>query len=130
MGFLQKLQGASYALFRIIFGALFAIHGAQKIFSFPVAPPVEIERFGQIWIGGVLELALGVLVAAGLFTRVAAFLSCGMMAVAYFQFHKGYELADYKWMPLINGGEMAVMYCFAFLYIACHGGGKASIDRS
>lgn len=128
MGFLQNFQNAIYALFRFILGAMFALHGAQKILGFPVDGP-KLERFSQLWIGGVLELVLGALIAVGLFTRAAAFVASGVMAVAYFQFHKGYVLEGYGWLPIVNQGELAVVYCFAFLYIASHGGGKASIDR-
>lgn len=131
MGFLQKFEGTFYAVMRIIVGALYAMHGSQKLFSFPIPMPGghTAEVGSQIWIGGVLELACGVLVALGLFTRPAAFVASGTMAVAYFQFHKGYELANMKFLPLVNGGEMAVLYCFIFLYIAARGPGRAAVDR-
>lgn len=129
MGSLAKFEGAFYALMRIILGALYAMHGSQKLFGFPIAAPAKFEVFSQIWIGGVLELVCGVLIALGLFTRYAAFVASGTMAVAYFQFHKGYELANMKFLPLVNGGEMAVIYCFVFLYIAARGPGRAALDR-
>jgi putative oxidoreductase len=130
MGSLQKFQAAFYFVLRFVFGAMFALHGAQKLFGFPIDAPIKIERFGQLWFGGVIELACGVLIAVGLFTRFAAILASGTMAVAYFQFHKGYEFDGFKWMPMINGGEAAVMYCLAFLYIAAHGPGRVAVDRS
>jgi putative oxidoreductase len=130
MGSLQKFEGLFYSVMRIVIGALYAMHGSQKLFDFPLAPPHQIPLYSQIWIGGVLELVCGVLVAIGLFTRYAAFIASGTMAVAYFQFHKGYELADKHFLPLINGGEAAVIYCFIFLYIAARGPGRAAIDRA
>jgi putative oxidoreductase len=130
MGSLQKFEGLFYSVMRIVIGALYAMHGSQKLFDFPLAPPMKIPLYSQIWIGGVLELVCGVLVTIGLFTRYAAFIASGTMAVAYFQFHKGYELADKHFLPLINGGELAVIYCFIFLYIAARGPGRAAIDRA
>lgn len=130
MGSLQKFEGLFYSLMRIVLGALFAVHGAQKLFNFPFAPPHAIERFSQAWIGGVIELVCGALMAVGLFTRYAAFLASGTMAVAYFQFHKGYELANNHWLPIVNGGEPAAVYAFVFLYIAARGPGRAALDRS
>jgi putative oxidoreductase len=130
MGFLRRFESAFYTLLRLVAGAMFAIHGTQKLFGFPIDAPAKIERFSQVWVGGVLELLCGVLIALGLFTRYAAFVASGMMAVAYFQFHKGYQLEHFQWMPLVNGGEPAALYCFVFLYIAAKGGGTVSIDRN
>jgi len=130
MGSLQKFEGLFYSVMRIVLGALYAMHGSQKLFDFPLAAPMKIPLYSQIWIGGVLELVCGILIAIGLFTRYAAFIASGTMAVAYFQFHKGYELADKHFLPLVNGGEMAVIYCFIFLYIAARGPGRAAIDRA
>lgn len=129
MDFLQKFQSAFYVAMRFLFGAMFALHGAQKILGFPTAAAHKLAVGSQLWIGGVLELGLGALIAVGLFTRVSAFLASGMMAVAYFQFHKGYVLEHWGWLPIVNQGESAVMYCFAFLYIASHGPGRAAFDR-
>jgi putative oxidoreductase len=132
MGFLQKFEGAFYAVMRIVIGGLFALHGSSKMFNWPTPIPPEhaIQRFSQGWFGGIIELVTGVLVAIGLFTRPAAFLASGTMAVAYFQFHKGYELSNFKWLPPINGGEPAVMYCFIFLFIAARGAGRGGLDKS
>lgn len=132
MGFLQKFEGTFYAVMRIVIGGLFALHGSTKMFNWPTAVPPghAIERFSQAWFGGIIELVTGALVAIGLFTRPAAFLASGTMAVAYFQFHKGYELANLKWLPPVNGGEPAVMYCFIFLFIAARGAGRAALDKS
>jgi putative oxidoreductase len=128
MGSLQKFEAAFYTVLRFVLGAMYALHGTQKLFAFPTEGG-KIERFSQIWIGGVLELGCGVLIALGLFTRGAAIIASGTMAVAYFQFHKGYLIDNFGWLPIVNQGELAVVYCFAFLYIAAHGPGRLSIDR-
>jgi putative oxidoreductase len=116
-----------YAALRIVAGALFAFHGAQKILGWygQFTPP-----FGsQIWIGGIIELVGGALIALGLFTRPVAFLVSGQMAVAYIQFHWKFALAGGMWLPAINKGELAAIYCFLFLFIAAHGsGGLAALD--
>ena len=81
----------------------------------------------QMWIGGMIELVGGVLMAVGLFTRAAAFIASGTMAVAYVQFH--WKLAGgADFFPIVNKGEAALVYCFLFLYFACRGAGRASID--
>jgi putative oxidoreductase len=106
---------------------LFAFHGAQKILGWHghFLPPVG----SQLWIGGIIELVGGLLIAIGLFTRPVAFLAAGQMAVAYFQFHWKLALADGKWLPGVNQGELAVLYCFLFLFIAAHGDGVAALGR-
>lgn len=110
-------------------GLLFLEHGTSKILSFPHpavhqgSPPTELMAFlGQT--SGVLELVGGILVAIGLFTRIAAFLLSGEMAVAYFLVH-----AKMGFYPIDNHGELAVLYCFIFLYLAATGGGPWSLDR-
>ncbi|MCR9244626.1 MAG: DoxX family protein [bacterium] len=110
--------GRAYVLLRFVVGLLFAMHGVQKVFGYLADAPKEM--FTQIWIGGVIELATGALVAVGLFTRWAAFLASGTMAVAYFQFHWPFVFDQSAW-PIVNEGELAVVYCFLFLYIACQG---------
>jgi len=122
-----KLQSLSYVVLRIVSGALFSIHGAQKLLGF-LATKAGPEMWTQKWFGGVIELVCGVLIAVGLFTRPAAFLASGTMAVAYFQFHwKG--AMDSGVFPIVNGGELAVIYCFVFLAICAHGPGMVSLDR-
>lgn len=123
--YLARYTPVAYALLRIITGLLFAIHGAQKILGVLTdkQPPVG----SQMWIGGVIELVCGLLIALGLFTRYAALLASGTMAVAYIQFHwKG--AMDERFFPVVNQGELAVVYCFLFLYIACVGPGRVSVD--
>jgi len=115
------------AVLRIVAGAMFAFHGAQKILGFLATNPQPAVG-SQIWIGGLIELVGGVLIALGLFTRPAALLASGTMAVAYFQFH--WKLATEHWafLPIVNGGELAVLYCFVFLAFAVSGAGALSID--
>src|ERR1043166_5208090 len=109
MGFLGRYTDVIYALFRIIFGLLFASHGAQKILGM-----FGGQKAGEplMMVAGWIELVGGLLIAVGLFAGVAAFICSGLMAAAYFMAHAG----DGFW-PLVNHGETAVLYCFAFLYI-------------
>jgi putative oxidoreductase len=114
-----------YALLRVVAGAMFVFHGVQKVFGVLTEsqPPVG----SQLWVGGLIELLCGAAIALGLFTRPAAFLASGTMAVAYFQFHWKFQFgADF--FPTINGGELAVLYCFLFLYMACRSAGPWSLD--
>ncbi len=115
----------AYSLLRIICGALFAFHGVQKVFGFlsEHQPPV----MSQLWVGGVIELVAGTMIAVGLFTRSAAFLSSGTMAVAYIQFHWKFQF-DSNILPAVNRGELAVVYCFVFLFLACRGAGSWSVE--
>lgn len=124
----SRFEPAAYAALRIVSGALFTFHGVQKIFGWLAtkAPPAVGS---QLWIGGVIELIGGVLIALGLFTRHAAFLCSGTMAVAYTQFHWKLGFAGSQWLPIVNKGELAVVYCFVFLYIWTQGAGVASIDK-
>lgn len=123
---LERLETPVYTALRVIAGLLFLMHGADKLFDlFKPGPEVLTQK----WIGGVIELAGGALIAAGLFTRAAAFLACGTMAVAYFQFHFKFNFADNQWLPMINKGEPAVLFCFLFLYMTVRGAGPISLDR-
>lgn len=118
-------SGQVYAVFRIVIGGLFLQHGAQKLFGVLGGSPGGTPAVGsQMWIGGVIELVCGAAVLVGAGTRWAAFLASGMMAVAYFQFHQPNGA-----LPIQNGGELAVVYCFAFLLIAAKGAGMWSVDR-
>ncbi len=113
------------SILRIMTGLLFMIHGTQKLFAFPAAgpgggPAPLMSQFGFI---GLLELVFGGLIAIGLFTRIAAFLASGEMAVAYFKVH-----APNGFWPIMNQGELAVLYCFVFLYFAFAGPGPWSVD--
>jgi putative oxidoreductase len=123
---LARFTDVAYVLLRVVAGVLFAVHGAQKLFG--VLGGNEPAMWSQKWFGGVIELVGGALIALGLFTRPAAFLASGTMAVAYIQFHWKLDLGEKFW-PVINKGELAVVYCFLFLYIACAGGGRFSLDH-
>ncbi len=123
--FLGRQSENFYAVMRIVLGAAFAFHGLQKLFGIFGAKTAAM--FSQSWFGGLIELVCGALISLGLFTGWAAFLACGTMAVAYIQFHwKGQ--VDRNFWPAINKGELAVVYCFVFLYIAAKGSGKLSLD--
>ena len=125
MNQLARYSDRAYALLRIVAGFMFAFHGAQKILGIlsDFQPPVG----SQIWIGGLIELIGGLMVMVGFKTRWTAFLLSGEMAVAYFQFHWKFRLGP-QFFPAINKGELAALYCFVFLFIACRGGVKWSLD--
>ncbi len=123
---LAKYSDDAYALLRIVTGFMFSFHGMQKILGILSDMPRPAVG-SQIWIGGVIELFAGLLVMVGLWTRWTAFLSSGEMAVAYFQFHWKFQLGS-KLFPAINQGELAVLYCFVFLFIACRGGVMWCLD--
>lgn len=112
------------SVLRIITALLFMQHGGQKLFGFPAASPVETGLFSLMGVAGVLELFGGLLILLGWFTRPVAFLLAGQMAVAYFMAH-----ASRGWWPLLNKGELAILYCFVFLYLTAAGGGAWSLDR-
>ena len=125
MTWLERFAPHAYALLRIMTGFMFSFHGAQKILG--VLSEHRPPMGSQIWIGGLIELLGGLAVMLGIQTRVAAFLCSGTMAVAYFQFHWKFQLGP-AFFPAINQGELAVLYCFIFLYIACRGAGTWSLD--
>jgi putative oxidoreductase len=113
-------------LLRIVTGYLFLTHGTSKLLGFPhVAALGNLQVFSLVGLAGVLELVGGVLVLIGLFTRPVAFILSGEMAFAYFMAHgsKGNVL-----LPMLNGGELAVLYCFVFLFFAAAGAGAWSVD--
>ena len=119
--FMKSYEPQTFALVRIFVGALFFFHGAEKLFEFPAPPPQMPDALR--YVSGAFELGCGALVAVGLFTRWAAFIASGMMAIAYWLAH-----GTHSFFPIVNGGELAVIYCFAFLYIAAHGAGIWSVD--
>lgn len=120
--FMKSCGPQTYALMRIVSGLLFLFHGTQKLFGFPTAMPYELP-FHVHYIAGPIELIGGVLVAIGLFAGWAAFLCSGLMASAYWMAHGMKNL-----YPLLNGGELAALYCFVFLYISSQGSGIWSVD--
>jgi putative oxidoreductase len=118
---LGRYSAYIYALLRIVAGFLFSLHGVQKLFGALGGDAVEL--MSQRGLAGIIELVGGVLISIGLFTSPVAFIASGEMAVAYFQAH----LPRGFW-PIMNGGELAVLYCFVFLYFAAMGSGKLSVD--
>jgi len=126
---LKSLSDVSYAALRFMSGWMFAFHGAQKLFGVLAPaqmPPLTIGS--QMWFGGVIEFFGGLMIAVGFQTRWAAFLCSGTMAVAYAQFHWKFQFNS-GFFPAVNQGEMAVLYCFIFLLIACQGGGKFAVGK-
>jgi putative oxidoreductase len=122
---LRRLEEPVYAALRVIAGLSLATHGAQKLFGWFNKAPTEDP---QLWVGGLIELVGGLLVGLGFFTRPAAFVVAGTMAVAYFQFHFKFDFAGWHWTPVVNKGELAVIYCFVFLLFAARGAGPYSLD--
>lgn len=120
--FMSNYSPHCYALLRIVAGFLFLWHGSQKLLDFPSGMPAGVPAF-IIYVAGPIELAGGILVMIGLFTHWAAFITSGHMAVAYWMVHGTKAL-----LPIQNNGELAVLYCFVFLFIAAQGGGIWSVD--
>ncbi len=125
----KNCQPQTYAAMRIVAGFLFLWHGAQKLLNFPLDAP-EAPAF-MLYIAGPIELIGGALMMLGLFTRPVAFLASGLMAFAYFIGHVFRPVEDpgvlHYVFPLVNQGELAVLYCFVFLYIAAKGNGMCSL---
>lgn len=125
MNRLSLYADQTYAALRVAAGLLFAYHGAQKLFGFYASyqPPL----LSQIGLGAVIEFVGGLLIAVGVLTRPAAFLCSGTMAVAYVQFH--WKLAfGRNFFPAENKGELALLYAFVFLYLACRGSGRYAVE--
>jgi putative oxidoreductase len=120
----SKWQPTALSLLRFMSGLLLLQHGTAKLLGFP-----PMQSFANLQIGsmvgaaGVIELVGGALLVVGLFTRAAAFIASGMTAVAYFMVH-----VPKNFMPILNGGELAVLYCFVFFYLVFAGGGPVSLD--
>ncbi len=136
MAYLNSAEGRwapiLLSVLRIVSAFLLMAHGAQKVFNIlkpppapgaPPAPPFAFDPLSTQGVGGILELFGGLLLLLGLFTRPVAFILSGMMAVAYFGWH-----APGGFWPILNRGELAVLYCFVFLYLAGAGGGPWSLD--
>jgi putative oxidoreductase len=120
--FMSNYNSYCYALMRIVVGFLFLWHGSQKLFDFPGGMPAGVPAF-ITYVAGPIELVGGILVMIGLFTHWTAFITSGQMAFAYWMAHGTKAL-----LPLQNQGELAVLYCFVFLFIASQGGGIWSVD--
>ena len=125
MGFLRPYTQQLLSLLRFMSGLLLLQHGTTKYLNFPAGPMNNASPMTMGGFAGILELVGGVLLIIGLFTRCTAFVLSGMCAVAYFYGHAGRGF-----FPLLNGGEVAALYSFVFLYLAAAGGGAWSVDRS
>lgn len=124
MNFLQPYSSLLLSALRFMSGLLVLQHGTTKLLAFPVTQHTGTPLASMSGAAGVIELVCGLLVTVGLFTRPAAFLLSGMTAVAYFLAHAGRNF-----FPILNGGELAALYCFTFLYLAAAGGGSIGLDR-
>jgi putative oxidoreductase len=120
--FISKYEEQVYTILRIVVGFLFLWHGSQKLFSFPPAGQVIPPYI--VFIAGPIEFFGGLLVMIGLWTRWTAFICSGEMAYAYWFIHGTHSL-----LPLHNGGEWAIIYCFIFLFISAKGSGIFSVDH-
>jgi putative oxidoreductase len=119
-----RFEPAINSVFRVVTGLLLFQFGVAKLLKFPAGTAFDkVQPFSLFWCAGVIELVLGGLLVLGLCTRPVAFVLCGEMAFAYFIEH-----APRNFIPLVNGGENAIMFCFACLYFACAGGGPWSLD--
>ncbi len=131
MGWLSKYQSQLLSILRIVTGLLFLEHGAQKILNFPPMPAAMAHSIPPkfmpiILTAGFIELIGGALITAGLFTRLVAFICAGEMAVAYWMVH----FARGGFFPANNQGDAAILFCFAFLYIAAAGPGPWALSKS
>ena len=123
--FLGRYSTYIYAVLRIVSGFLFMWHGSQKLIGFPPTSSPSTEPLSTVMaIGGGIELIGGFLIMIGLFTGFAAFLASGTMAFAYFGWHFSFNAP----LPIVNKGELAVVYCFLFLYIASRGSVVWSVE--
>jgi putative oxidoreductase len=125
MRFLERYTEHAFFLLRAVAGLLFAFHGLQKIFG--VLSEFQAAPGTQMWFGGIIEITAGLSIAIGIFAQCAAFIASGMMAVAYTQFHWKLALGA-NFFPGVNKGEMALVYCVLFFYLACRGPGPWSLD--
>ena len=123
----ESWMGHLHAVLRVVTGLLFLEHGTTKLFKFPLTDAFKdgVELFSFMGLTGALELVGGILIIIGLFTRATAFVLSGMMAVAYFMAH-----APQSFFPVVNMGDLAIMFCFVFLYLAAAGAGPYSVDAN
>jgi putative oxidoreductase len=123
---LSRWQPQLLAILRMVVGLLFLEHALIKLLGFPPGGKPGLQDVGSfLWIAGVIELVTSVLVILGLFTRLAAFIAAGEMAVAYWMVH-----AKMGMYPAVNMGEGAILFCFVFLYLAAAGAGAWSVDSA
>ena len=127
---LSKWQPTALSLFRFITGLLLFQYGVAKILKFPAGTMFDkVELFSLIGAAGTIELVLGALLMVGLFSRIVAFILSGEMAFAYFLGHMFKNPAEPVFLPLLNNGSLAILLCFACLYLATSGGGPISVDE-
>jgi putative oxidoreductase len=120
-----KWQPTVLSLLRFMSGLLLMQHGTAKLLGFPSLPMfADLQIASMVGAAGVIELVGGGLLVVGLFTRAAAFITSGKTAVAYFKVH-----APQNFMPIVNHGELAALYCFVFFYLVFAGGGPISLDK-
>ena len=124
MYFLKRFETLFLSLLRVMSGLLLLQHGTTKLLNFPIGPQNNAVLQSLSGAAGAIELVAGILLVIGLFTRPAAFIASGMTAVAYFMVH-----AQRNFFPILNGGELAVLYSFVFLYLSAAGGGPFAVDR-
>ena len=125
MDVLRPYSAPLLSILRIMSGLLLLQHGTTKILSFPEGPMNNASPLTMSGAAGLIELAFGALLVIGLFTRLSAFIASGLTAVAYFYAHAGRDF-----FPTLNGGELAALYSFVFLYLAAAGGGPWSVDNA
>jgi putative oxidoreductase len=124
MNSLNRFADPVYCIMRLLVGLMFACHGAQKVLGwFAPAGQAPHSPDTMMMVGGWIEVVGGLLVAIGLLTRIAAFICSGQMAVAFFMVH-----AKTSFIPIVNHGEAAVLYCWVFLFIFFYGAGRLSVD--
>ncbi len=131
MSWLSRIQPQLLSILRIVTGVLFLEHGMQKLLHFPPLPAamahaIPPNMMPVIMVAGVIELIGGALVTVGLFTRIAAFICSGEMAVAYWIGH----VPRGGFFPAVNGGDAAILFCFAFLFLAAAGPGPWALSKS
>jgi putative oxidoreductase len=114
---------AVLSIFRVVFALLFLCHATSHLFGWPMAEQQAPVGLWPYWYAGVLEIVTGILIGLGLFTRIAAFFASGIMAFAYFTQHLPKNV-----IPMLDGGEPAVLYCFAFFLLIFTGGGAWAVD--
>lgn len=123
---LQSFRPYVLAAMRVVTGYIFMLHGTTKLLALPASKMSDVPLASLAGVGGILELVGGILIILGLFTRPVAFLLSGEMAVAYFMMH---AKAGNTLLPILNGGDAAILYCFVFFYFVFSGAGVFSIDN-
>ena len=120
----HNYQGWALSLLRVMSALLLLQHGTSKVLDFPTGPMNDVPLASMSGVAGLFELIGGALLLVGIFTRPVAFVLSGLTAVAYFYAH-----APRGFFPIVNGGELAALYAFVFLFLAAVGGGPWSVDR-